>query len=120
MGCFTKEVVLRAESLWHRRHTAPPGSALTCLTPRAWQVMDGTLVGAQGPPGFASLRTLSVTPRLCLAGVSVFGTASKKDSLVLQLRAPGDDDAERLAAGPVAAKVLQRSKKMRIVILGFG
>jgi 5'-3' exoribonuclease 1 len=86
--------------------SAPPPEPLQKAQPGFQpKLLEGTVTGAAGPPGFASLRTLKVSPRLYMAGVNVFGTASKKDSLVLQLRDPGDDN-ERLTAARVAAAAL--------------
>ncbi|UPR01782.1 5'-3' exoribonuclease [Chloropicon primus] len=53
------------------------------------QMTKGTTTGLGNPKGFPTLQTLKVTSRLDAVGVDVFGTASKKKSLVLELKAPG-------------------------------
>jgi hypothetical protein len=54
--------------------------------PAPLQVVEGTSQGITGPPGFPSLRTLKVGGEVRRAGVNVFGMASRKDSLILQLK----------------------------------
>ena len=46
----------------------------------------GTKVGATGPPGFPTLRTLAVYGELRRAGINVFGTTSRKESLILKMK----------------------------------
>lgn len=67
----------------------------------------GTKVGATGPPGFPTLRTLSLSSQLRKAGINVFGMPSKKDSIVLYTKdfmanvenAPGVEAVAQLLLG---------------------
>jgi hypothetical protein len=43
--------------------------------------------GEGGPPGYPTLRTLVVEPELRAAGVDVLGQPSKKESLILKVKA---------------------------------
>jgi 5'-3' exoribonuclease 1 len=61
--------------------------------------VPGTKVGATGPAGFPTLRTLAVNAELRRAGINVFGMTSRKESLILKVKElPG-------AAAPTAAQV---------------
>lgn len=61
--------------------------------------VPGTKVGATGPAGFPTLRTLAVSAELRRAGINVFGMTSRKESLILKVKElPG-------AAAPTAAQV---------------
>ena len=51
------------------------------------QFVAGTKTGGSGPPGFPSLTTIKSTAELRKIGVNVFGMASRKESLILQLKA---------------------------------
>ena len=51
--------------------------------------MAGTKTGGSGPPGFPSLTTIKSTAELRKIGVNVFGMASRKESLILQLKVRG-------------------------------
>jgi 5'-3' exoribonuclease 1 len=46
-------------------------------------VVAGTKTGAGAPGGFATLRTLAVRGELRLAGVTVLGQPSKKESMIV-------------------------------------
>lgn len=62
-------------------------------------VVAGTKMGATGPAGFPTLRTLAFSSELRRAGVNVFGSTSRKESLILKVKElPG-------AAAPTAAQV---------------
>ena len=78
--------------------SAPPGEfpedrkcfgGRDCLLP-------GVQIGVKRPPGFPTMHTLSCRGDLKCAGVNVFGTASKKESLILKV-AKGGDSALLLA-----------------------
>jgi Exoribonuclease Xrn1 D1 domain len=64
----------------------PPGCqvkpALVCLA----QVFPGTKSGPESPAGFATLKTLQVSPDVRQAGVAVFGRPSGKESLILKVK----------------------------------
>ena len=62
-------------------------------------VVAGTKVGSTGPAAFPTLRTLAFNSELRRAGVNVFGSTSRKESLILKVKElPGD-------AAPTAAQV---------------
>ena len=48
-------------------------------------VFPGTTLGLDSPSGFPTIRTLPVSGSLKTAGVKVFGNASKKESLIIQI-----------------------------------
>ena len=48
-------------------------------------VFPGTTMGLDSPSGFPTVRTLPVSGSLKTAGVKVFGNASKKESLIIQI-----------------------------------
>ena len=48
-------------------------------------LFPGTKVGLESPSGFPTVRTLPVSGALKNAGVKVFGNASKKESLIIQI-----------------------------------
>ena len=50
------------------------------------QVVPGTRVGAGGPAGFPTLKTLALDSDVRMAGVEVFGQPSKKESLILLVK----------------------------------
>ncbi len=50
------------------------------------QVVPGTRVGAGGPAGFPTLKTLALDSAVRMAGVEVFGQPSKKESLILLVK----------------------------------
>ena len=50
------------------------------------QVVAGTRMGPGAPSGYPTLKTLSLTAHLQLAGVEVFGQGSRKESLVLKVQ----------------------------------
>ena len=82
MGCC----VVRGRPA-HPPHPHPPTllpHPPPCPTPL---FTPGTKTGATGPPGFPALRTLASTAELRRAGVAVFGNPSKKESLILVLKA---------------------------------
>ena len=60
------------------------------------EMTKGTTTGLGNPMGFPTLQTLKVSSRLDAVGVDVFGTSSKKKSLVLELKAPGIPAAIKL------------------------
>jgi 5'-3' exoribonuclease 1 len=62
----------------------------------------GTKVGSGNPPGFPSLKTLGHTARIHLAGVTVFGQPSRKESLIITLK-----DATSVGGGITAALVAE-------------
>lgn len=62
-------------------------------------VVTGTKTGAGGPPGFPTLKILAVSGELRRAGINVFGTASRKESVILQLK----DLASQLGGGTLTA-----------------
>ena len=55
-------------------------------SPHSAQFVAGTKTGGSGPPGFPSLTTIKSTAELRKIGVNVFGMASRKESLILQLK----------------------------------
>ena len=50
------------------------------------QVFPGTKAGPDSPAGFATLKTLQVSPDVRQAGVAVFGRPSGKESLILKVK----------------------------------
>jgi Exoribonuclease Xrn1 D1 domain len=50
------------------------------------QVFPGTKSGPESPAGFATLKTLQVSPDVRQAGVAVFGRPSGKESLILKVK----------------------------------
>lgn len=66
--------------------------------------VSGTKVGATGPAGFPTLRTLALSGVLHRAGVNVFGMTSKRESLILTMR--DQLGGATLAAQQVAAAVV--------------
>jgi hypothetical protein len=54
---------------------------------RAAERPAGGAQGEGGPPGYPTLRTLVVEPELRAAGVDVLGQPSKKESLILKVKA---------------------------------
>jgi len=50
------------------------------------QLVPGTKAGPGGPAGFATLKTLLITPELKAAGINVFGRPSGKASIVLKVK----------------------------------
>lgn len=61
--------------------------------------LPGTKVGATGPPGFPTLKTIQMTGRLERAGINVFGMPSRKESVVLQLKDLGVSPGVEAVAG---------------------
>ncbi|KAK9865531.1 hypothetical protein WJX84_008983 [Apatococcus fuscideae] len=61
----------------------------------------GTLTGRLKPHGFPSIETLPVVPEIQQAGVNVFGQPSKRESLILHLKA---GVADEVAAGRVTVE----------------
>ena len=53
-------------------------------------LLPGAHLGIKRPPGFPTMTTLQSTGMLKSAGVNVFGTASKKESLILRVDKKGD------------------------------
>ena len=56
----------------------------------ARSLLDGVKLGVDRPPGFPTMHTLTVRGQLKNAGVNVFGTATKKESLILRVGKGGD------------------------------
>jgi 5'-3' exoribonuclease 1 len=52
------------------------------------RIVDGTQIGHKSPAGFPTLKTLAFTAELRKAGINIFGSASKKESLILKLASP--------------------------------
>ena len=50
------------------------------------QVVAGTRTGPGSPPGYPTLKTLTLTAQLQQAGVEVFGQGSRKESLILKVQ----------------------------------
>eukprot|EP00891_Asterochloris_glomerata_P000604 jgi/Astpho2/604/Aster-x0942 len=65
------------------------------------QVVPGTRVGAGGPAGFPTLKTLALDSAVRMAGVEVFGQPSKKESLILLVK---DKLSRHLESGEITAK----------------
>jgi len=61
--------------------------------------LPGTKVGATGPPGFPTLKTIQMSGRLERAGINVFGMPSRKESVVLQLKDLGVSPGVEAVAG---------------------
>ena len=63
-------------------------------------LIKGTRTGAKSPPGFPTLHTVPATAKLVMAGVTVFGTPSRKESLILRVPdlGPGAPSAEAAGA----------------------
>ena len=59
-------------------------------------LIKGTTTGLANPIGYPSLLSLKLSSRLDAVGVNVFGSASKKRSLVLELQAPGLSNVVKL------------------------
>lgn len=93
---------------------APPPPLPTGVKGFVPQFVAGTKVGATGPPGFPTLRTLAVTGALSMSRVNVFGTPSKKESLILRVKdialsgnaADSGADDNKSATNKIAAAVL--------------
>ena len=64
------------------------GWLLVAITdwPGPLQLVPGTKAGPGGPAGFATLKTLLITPELKAAGINVFGRPSGKVSIVLKVK----------------------------------
>ena len=76
-------------------------------------LLDGVKLGVDRPPGFPTMHSLALRGELKHAGVNVFGTASKKESLVVRMGRGGDPallvGAEEGASGAAAyAHLLNR------------
>ena len=56
----------------------------------ARSLLDGVKLGVDRPPGFPTMHSLTVRGDLKNAGVNVFGTATKKESLILRVGKGGD------------------------------
>ena len=72
--------------------SAPPGefpADRKCFGGRDC-LLPGVQIGVRRPPGFPTMHTLSSRGDLKCAGVNVFGTASKKESLILKVAKSGD------------------------------
>ncbi|KAL4425618.1 hypothetical protein ABPG75_009634 [Micractinium tetrahymenae] len=71
------------------------------------QFVAGTKTGSSGPPGFPSLATIKSTAELRKIGVNVFGIASRKESLILQIKGLAAQlSGQRLGAEQVAGALL--------------
>lgn len=71
------------------------------------QFVAGTKTGKSGPAGFPSLDTIKSTAELRKIGVNVFGMASRKESLILQLKGLAAQlQGQRLGAEQVAGALL--------------
>ena len=72
------------------------------------KLMDGTRVGAIGPPGFPSLKTLTLSGALRQAGCNIFGMKSRKKSLVLMVKTLEDHlgKEKRISAIEIAAALV--------------
>jgi hypothetical protein len=66
------------------------GFSLTCACQPtscgSAQLIHGTKVGPGCPAGFATLKTLLVTPELKQGGINVFGRPSGKQSIFLKIK----------------------------------
>ena len=60
-------------------------------------LLPGVQTGVKRPPGFPTMHTLASRGDLKSAGVNVFGTASKKESLILKVAKGGDEALLSLA-----------------------
>ena len=58
----------------------------------ALQLVPGTKVGPGCPAGFATLKTLAVSPEVKAAGVTVFGRPSQKESVILKVKVRHSQD----------------------------
>ena len=78
----------------------------------ARSLLDGVKLGVDRPPGFPTMHTLTVRGQLKNAGVNVFGTATKKESLILRVGKGGDvalrDGGDRSAGAAGLAHLLGR------------
>ena len=63
---------------------APPPLPPTVRGFGPWLV-PGTRLGGASPPGFPTLRTIHASARLANSGCNVFGSASKKESLLVRV-----------------------------------
>ena len=71
------------------------------------QLVDGTRVGVGGPPGFPTLRSLSLEGSLRRAGCNIFGMTSRKESLILTVKGLEDQlEAKELPSLSQIAGVL--------------
>ncbi|KAL4438007.1 hypothetical protein ABPG77_004228 [Micractinium sp. CCAP 211/92] len=71
------------------------------------QFVTGTKTGKSGPAGFPSLDTIKSTAELRKIGVNVFGMASRKESIILQLKGLAAQlQGQRLGAEQVAGALL--------------
>ena len=61
-------------------------------------LLPGARIGVKRPPGFPTTRALPSRGALKHAGVNVFGTASKKESLILRVAKTGDPELMGFAA----------------------
>ena len=63
-----------------------PRPALPAGAPGFMPVLvKGTRTGAKSPPGFPTLHTIPSSAKLLMAGCNVFGSASRKESLILKI-----------------------------------
>ncbi|KIY96312.1 5'-3' exoribonuclease 1 [Monoraphidium neglectum] len=68
------------------RHVPPPPPLPPAQLGFRPALVKGTLTGKKNPPGFPTLKTMKlVGAELKMAGVTVFGNPSKKESLILTL-----------------------------------
>ena len=61
------------------------------------QLVPGTRAGPGGPAGFATLKTLLITPELKAAGINVFGRPSGKASIVLRVKVSDPGERPKMA-----------------------
>ena len=79
-------------------------------------VFPGTKIGLDSPSGFPTVRTLPVSGTLKNAGVKVFGNASKKESLVIQIDGVDNElvgDLTGSGASDIAAVLLNKRVQIK-------
>lgn len=92
------------------RHVPPPPPLPPAQLGFRPQLVKGTLTGKKNPPGFPTLRTMKlVSAELKMIGANVFGTASRKESLVLTLPDVGAALGGEATADAVAGMVGERA-----------
>ncbi|DBA92644.1 TPA: hypothetical protein ACH3X1_002861 [Trebouxia sp. C0004] len=70
------------------------------------QVLAGTRTGPGSPPGYPTLKTLTLTAHLQQAGVEVFGQGSRKESLILKVQ---DKMSDAVTQGLISAEQVASS-----------
>lgn len=79
-------------------------------------LLKGVVLGPGGPPNFPTIHTLSVRGELKNAGVNVFGSATKKESLILRVGKGGDPGLLAGGEGGVGAAAYAHLINQRVHI----